>query len=123
MKPFCILLVVLFGCCAEVKADWTTADTARQTAYTLLTAADALTTMDIRNHDDLVEAAPIARTVLGANPQPGATAAYFGSMAVINYTIARMLKPQHRVLWQSFSIAVGAGYVANNVSLGLRFGF
>lgn len=103
--------------------DWSKTDTRWQLAYTAVAIADAFTTADIRNHDDIVEVAPLTRQVLGRNPEPLPTAAFFAGEIVGHYLISRALPPKYRRIWQATTVTVQGAVVANNIRIGLRFGF
>ena len=106
-----------------VPENWTTADTARQVAYTAILAMDAGQTADIQNHDDLVEKNPVINGMFGDNPTSGQTAAYFVGAGVAHYAVAAMLKPKYRRYWQTVTISINSAVVANNFNLGLSWGF
>ena len=109
---------------SDVKAEsWTRADTMLELSYVAVALADAMTTADIRNHDDIEEQGVLARAALGANPNPGPTAAYFAGAMAIHYSISRALPRDYRRVWQMVTVAVNGGIVANNISLGLKVGF
>ena len=118
-----IALTLFVGSHAKAADDWTKADTARQWVYTGVALADALTTADIRNHDDIEEATPLARWALGKNPEPLPTAVYFAASAGLNYAIARALPRKYRAAWQTSTIALNGYVVGRNIGLGLRVGF
>jgi hypothetical protein len=106
-----------------VPDNWTATDTKYQLAYTTIAILDAGTTADIKNHDDIEEANPVARYFLGRNPEKLETAVYFTTMAGLNYAVSAYLKPKHRRLWQRTTIVINGSIVANNYRIGLRWGF
>ena len=103
--------------------DWTKADTARQTAYSVLLGLDMLTTLDIKNHDDTHENGVITRQLLGRNPETLPTVTYFAAVGVLNYAVARNLPKEWRPTWQTISAVFAGGHVINNWRIGLRPAF
>jgi len=117
-----IVTILLLGLSECVTADdWTRADTTRQIVYTALLAADAATTIDIGNHPEVEESVSLTRHILGANPEPLETAAYFSVLGLANYAIARQLPAgKWRSGFQTLSAITSGQYVVNNWKLGLR---
>jgi hypothetical protein len=119
-----VAIVLVLALITDAKADaWTKTDTMFELSYAAVAIADAMTTADIRNHDTLEEDMPVARALLGRNPEPLPTAAYFAGTIAVHYAISRLLPKPARNLWQTSSIAFNANIVANNYQLGLRVGF
>jgi len=119
-----LLALLIFGA-SDVFAGgkWTRTNTALELSYIAVALADAASTADIRNHSDIVEAQPIARAIMGANPEPAAVAGYFTGAIVGHYLISRALPAKYRHFWQAGTVAVQAAFVANNAALGLSFSF
>jgi len=105
-------------CAAE---RWTASNTAMEVGYNVAAFIDMRTTMDIREHSDIEEVGPIASAVLGRNPEPLPTAAYFLTTSALHYGVSRSLPPGWREGWQMVTIGVEAGYALNNVRLGLKW--
>lgn len=103
--------------------DWTATDTHRQVAITAIHVLDAMQTAQIQNHDDIVEANPLTRAVLGENPGTAATWGYFAGVIVADYAIAAVLPKKYRRVYQYIDIAFNGATVANNLRLGLKFKF
>lgn len=101
---------------------WSKRDVALETTYQVLHWADAATTADIHNHDDVQEVGP-AGIFLGNNPEPMETFAFFAVTSAAHAAVTHVLPRKYRPYWQGVTIVVEGGYVANNVSLGLRWGF
>jgi len=123
-----VLLLILWAGSAEaelslVPDNWRPEDTRRQIAYTTIAIIDAGQTADIQRNDGIHEAVPAANAILGDQPSPGETAAYFAGAAVLNYAVSAMLPPKARTWWQWSTITVNGAIVANNYQLGLRWGF
>jgi len=119
-----LVWVVFFMWDGNVEAaDWTKLNTGMEVAYVAVAVADAFTTADIRHHDNLEEVQPVARALLGRNPEPVPTALYFAGTMAIHYGISRVLPRGAREVWQATTIVVNGSIVANNYQLGLRFGF
>lgn len=122
-----ILFIAMLGLslvprCTQA-SDWTTADTQRELAYVAISVIDMGQTMDIRNHDDIEEGVPFTRAILGRNPEPLPTAAYFAATTALHYGISRALPRGWREGWQSVTIVVNGAVVANNWAIGLRWGY
>lgn len=103
--------------------EWTKEDTKWQLVSTALQIIDAGQTADIRNHDDIHEAMPLTREVIGKNPSRTETALFFTGMIGLNYGIARMLPAPYRRYYQGARIMFNTGLIAHNYSIGLRWGF
>ncbi len=109
---------IMLGGCANNQ--WTRGDTYRHAALTGLMAADYLQTLQIaRNPDDYHECNPI----LGEHPSPEKVTAYFLSSYAIITAASYALPADVRPWLQYAVIGVEAGAVANNLSIGLTFGF
>lgn len=108
----------MIGGCAS-RTPWTASDSYRHLAFTGLMVADYLQTMEIaRNPDRYYERNPI----LGNHPSEGEVTAYFiGSYALVTAAAWALPEPYRDAL-QYVAIGVEAGAVANNFSIGLRFG-
>lgn len=102
---------------------WTDDNTALEIGYNVAAFIDMRTTMDIKNHDHIVEAAPVARALLGRNPEPLPTAAYFVGTSVLHYMVSRALPRGYREAWQAVTLTVEGGYAVNNMKLGLSWSF
>jgi hypothetical protein len=102
---------------------WSSGDTRREAIYFGIAVADAMTTADIRNHTDIEEVNPLAKALLGKNPDPLETAVYFIGTSAIHYAISNNLTPRYRRVWQRTTIVVGGLVVANNLRIGLSLGF
>ena len=131
---FAIVLTLFIG--GEAQADvfndkfrltpdstWETGNTVREFIYLGIAVADAATTADIQNHSDIVEVNPLAKAVMGENPKGAETAAYFMVTTALHYAVSVNLNPKYRKVWQNTTIVVGGLVVANNLRIGLRFGF
>ena len=124
MKPFlCWFFAVVLVLYLDSVQAWTQADTNRQLGISVLMLADAAQTMDIRNHSDLEEVAPVTKWILGRNPEPLETSVYFAASIGINYAIARTLPPRYRKVFQYVYIGFEGAIVANNHYIGLRVPF
>jgi len=78
---------------------WTKTDTALYMGYVGTLAYDAHTTSEIRHYPCLQESGPIAKQVLGLQPDAAATWQYMGTLAITNYFIARSLPSTWRKVW------------------------
>lgn len=106
-----------------VPDDWTKTNTKMELGYVAIATVDMFQTMDIKNHDDIHEANPIVRSVLGDNPERGQTAAYFAGAMAGHFLISRALPKGWREVFQTGTVIVQTGVVANNWALGLRVGW
>lgn len=113
-----ILSSFLVGGCAH-QDDWTRRDTVMQVGVTVVLVADAVTTSRIQYYPDVFEAGPVARKVLGLQPDTSDTYLYFGSLIVSNYLISRALPARWRPYWQGWNMAEHGYSVINNCRLGL----
>ena len=128
MGAMILLLVFL---CSQAKADehyGNFFDTQPKLEYAFDAAllADMLTTNDIRYRPatQFVEYNPL----LGSRPSAGTIAAYglavAGLHAAITYEMVSNDVPSAVITgWEAISIGVETGYVAHNLSVGLRFKF
>lgn len=119
-KCLALVAALLCGCASFQKPDdWTTADTGRQIAYFSTLAADAATTTRIADHPGLEEGSPIARSLLG--PQPDSTETYAAAvlLGLAHYWIGRRMKPNVRRVWQYVGITVHTQAVSQNCDNGL----
>lgn len=122
MKTLPVLALSL--CIATpVQADaWREEDTQRQLAATALMVIDWGQTLDISKQCGggyYYETNPL----LGTCPGRGDVNRHFAGSILLNYGIARVLPANYRKYWQHLTIAVEAGYVANNYSIGLKVDF
>ena len=115
-------VIVLLLMMVDTEArDWTKADTARQSIYTALLITDMLTTIDIKDNEEIQEVGVGTRYILGHNPEPLQTVGYFTVLGVANYYVARALPHgKFRTTWQVGSAIISGSYVVNNWKLGLR---
>ena len=111
---FVIALQFLSGCAA-----WTTTDTKYEIAFQAVNLADAYTTSRIRHTDDVFEAHPITRSLIGSQPAERDTALLFITYAVSHYIIARALPEKWRRFYQVSTTAYSASLVIANCDRGL----
>lgn len=110
-----IAAMLTWGCASK----WTAGDTYRHATFTGLMMADYLQTLEIsRNPDKYYERNPI----LGNHPSQGEVTAYFAGSYALVTGAAMVLPAPYRDALQYVAIGVEAGAVANNFSIGLRFG-
>ena len=113
MRLILILSSFLVGGCAH-QDDWTRRDTVMQAGVTVVLVADAVTTSRIQYHPYSFEDGPIARKVLGLQPDTSDTYLYFGTLIIGNYLISRALPAKWRPYWQGWEMAVHGYAVINN---------
>ena len=122
-------LVALHACgtpcpafAADSAPDYSTPAT--EWVYQGMAVADMLTTLDIKHCPALQETNPI----LGAHPTDGRVIGYFAITGLLHYAITRELvtgnMPRSLVqFWEGTGIALEAGMVGHNYSIGLRARF
>lgn len=108
---------------ADASDDWTKNNTRLELGYVTLAVADMMQTMDIQNHDNIQEANPVARALIGANPGTPETMAYFTGAIIGHYVVSKALPKGWREAWQTGTILVQGSVVANNWAIGLKIGF
>lgn len=94
---------------------WSKQDTERQAYAIMLLTADWVQTKNILQSDDFFEMNPlISRENVDI---------YFLSSIILHTAIAYLLPEKPRKYWQYFFIGLEAGYVKNNMSIGVEFKF
>jgi hypothetical protein len=118
------LAAVMAACMADAPAagGWTDENTALEVGYAVAATFDMLTTLDIKNHDDIEESGP-AKIFLGRNPETLPTVGYFVGTTVLHYAVSRALPRGYREAWQGLTLVIEGGYAANNIRLGLSWSF
>lgn len=132
------ILVVLLACCHSAHADEVDASQYGQPepkldavwkrqpkmewAFDAALVADALTTLDIKNHPGFTE----ANSILGKHPSDARIVGYTVAVAVIHMAITRQMvdggaPPKLIAAWEWLSTGVEVGCVGHNLSIGLRF--
>lgn len=120
----CALLIVLLLSCPAHADEWTRADTYREVAYLALHVADWGQTLYISDHPrEFHENNPI----LGSHPSRGEVNTYFIATGllhpVVSYGLKKYAPPGWSEAWQYVTIGIEVGAVANNLSIGIGFGF
>lgn len=118
-----ILVGTMVSCDKAQADDWTATNTALELGFAGLVVADYFQTVDIKNHDDIHEANPVARVLIGENPEPLQTAGYMAASVGIHWAISRALPKGWREAWQTGTVIVQAGVVGSNYHMGLGFQF
>jgi hypothetical protein len=109
--------MLLCGCAAR---NWTRPDTYRHAALKAAMTVDYLQTMRIaREPDKYHERNPI----LGKHPSELQVSAYFAAAYALTTLTAMALPPPYRGYFQYVVIGVEGAAIANNLSIGLGFGF
>jgi hypothetical protein len=118
LKLLCTYLVcvcTLFGC-----ASWSKTDLALEAGFLTLHGIDWTQTNDIaRNPDKWHENNPI----LGKHPSVSEVNLVMGAMAVIQPLVAHLLPTPYRRPWIIGTMIVKVACVANNLAIGLGWGF
>jgi len=112
-----VFLLFSSSCFAD---EWTAQDSNREYAYLALHTADWLQTRQISKHPERWEESNL---ILGKHPSTGKVDAYFAIAGLAHYEVAKLLPTEWRKAFQYLSIGVEAGYVAHNLSFGVRAKF
>jgi len=129
-----ILLVILLAflsiwtslllSCPAFAGEWTKADTAREVAYLALHVADWGQTLEIADHPEKWHE---NNPVLGDHPSRGQVNAYFIATGllhpVVSYGLRKYTPDGWVQAWQYVTIGIEVGATANNLKLGIGFGF
>lgn len=95
--------------------DWSTEDKQREAIFIATGAMDWLQTRNVaRNPDGWHETNPI----LGRHPSIGRVNNYFLGAMLVHVGIVHLLPAEYRPVFQTITIFIEAGYVANNYQLG-----
>jgi hypothetical protein len=118
-------LIVTLSLCVGLQAcahndPWTERDTMRQTAVTILLAADALQTSQIQFHPELEEVGT-ARHFIGAQPSTTDALLYFVTSSVVSAVIARALPAKWRPWYQGGMMVISAKAIIGNCQYGTVF--
>lgn len=119
MKLFLALMLFSNAVCA---AEWTRADTYRESAYMTLHTIDWLQTRSVAKAgwpDGRCESNP----VLGNKPSVQKLDAHFAITSIGHIWIAHLLPPDWRQAWQYLAIGDSGAAVLNNHFLGVRIKF
>ncbi len=118
MKPALLLMVLIVCGCAH-QDEWTKRDTYMQVGVTATMIADAITTSRIQYYDNVWESGPIAKHVLGLQPNTSDTYQYFASTIIASYLISRALPAKWRPYWQTWEMAIHVHAIDKNCGNGL----
>jgi hypothetical protein len=99
-------------------ADWSSADIARQTAYTIVHVADWAQTRYIATHPEQYRE---RNPLLSEHPSVGQVNHYFAATLVAHYAITHFLPPAYRPIWQYGTITMQTYVVLHNRSVGIKF--
>ena len=113
-----IAATILISGCAH-QDPWTERDTAMFAAVVGVVAADMYSTNNIRSAPHIEENGPIARQVLGSQPQSSETAAYGLGLLAVYYTVGRALPERWRPWWFGFNMVDHGSALINNCKLDL----
>lgn len=113
-----ILIWAFMGPHAQADS-WSEGDKWRQGAYTVLHMADWHQTHQISDSTSDTDVNPI----MGPSPSDGQIDRYFAGTLIIHYVIAHNLPRDWRKRFQYVTIAVEAGAVAHNWSVGYTIEF
>ena len=109
-----VLCFFISGC-----STWTPTDTKYEIAYQVVNLADAYTTTRIRHTDNVYEANPVTRHIIGEQPKESDVILLFITYGISHYMISRALPTPWRRFYQLGTIAYSASLVIENCRLGL----
>lgn len=113
-----LLLVALLAPAAARADEWRTRDTVAEAVCVAALLADYSTTLAVVHHPDRWHE---TNPLLGRHPSAAAASAYFGASIAAHALVSRLLPHPYRDVWQFVTLTVEAGYVASNISAGVRF--
>lgn len=127
-KEFVIWLLVLvlsisYLQSAHAADPWDPVDKALMTANVVTKVIDAYQTRQIRDHDNIVEADPIGRALMGRNPGDRDIVLYFGAMTALDWGIAHVLPSGWRKVYLGVRTVASIRVIHNNAELGLDWRF
>jgi hypothetical protein len=109
-----VLLLAVSGCAhlnvGRLREDlsWTQRDSYAEATWQLINVVDALQTAQISDTPGVVEANPITRSILGAEPSGTDTAIYFATLGASHFAISRLLPARWRPYWHRSTITIGS---------------
>lgn len=115
-----LVTLALAPCLAHAAGgDWTSADTARQAAFTAFAAIDWAQTRYIAQHGEFYETNP----ALGRHPSTSRVDAYFAATIAGHAAISYVLPPAWRHGWQYVWIGIEFDKTYHNHSIGIHLSF
>lgn len=114
-----IVVVALLLPVAVSADEWRSEDTYRELAFQTLWLADYRQTREIATNPSYYE----TNEILGRDPTLSEVDRYFAIGAAVHAVISSTLPRRYRSWWQYATIAVQAGYVGHNMSIGLSVDF
>ena len=117
MKLSILVLLILLSGCASLRPEQRNTEI----AYQALHIVDTLQTLDIKNHNDVVE----SNHILGYRPTDAKIISYMAAESVLHFAITTQLASHGAPLWLQrtwgmASIGLTARVVAVNFRLGLK---
>lgn len=97
-------------------SEWTREDTARQVAWSILTLADRLQTLDIARDPRCYEINPL----LGRHPSDGRINSYFAASLIAKALVSSWLPAPWRERWQGLGVSSSAYLIGHNDSVGRK---
>ncbi len=115
----CVLILAAFaGGCAH-SDPWTQRDTNMQILTTLVILGDGLSSIKIRETENVHEAGSIAHRFIGRQPTKQDLLIYHTSLSVLSFGVARMLPAKLRPWWQTIEMILHGSAIINNCDLNL----
>jgi hypothetical protein len=120
MRYVVIVLILVFPAVSSAFDPWSLEDVSRHVVFSQLKLIDCLQTLKIaRDQDRYYERNPI----LGEHPEQWQVAAFFISSYLVETAAVHAMPSSWRPWAQYLLIGVSGACVANNLSIGLGFGF
>jgi hypothetical protein len=126
---FFLIMFVLLACWADnANAEMTKDDIELEIAWQAVHVADTLTTLDIKNHDNIYE----LNVFMGEHPKDSRVYCYMLTSAIFHFCAVSLLPEKLEVFgfdlepkknFQRVSFGISGNFVANNLSIGLGFDF
>ena len=111
-------IVLLLSGCANIDP-WTKRDTLGQIAATIAIAGDGVSSIKIRETENVSEHGAIARRIMGPQPTKEDLLLYHTTLAVSSYFIARALPASWRPYFQTIEVGIHGYAWYNNCQLEL----
>lgn len=102
---------------------WDSLDKALMAANVVTRVIDAHQTRQIRDHDNVVEADPVGRPLMGRNPGDRDVALYFLGVTAVDLGIAHVLPSEWRKIYLGVRTVASIRVIRNNAELGLDWRF
>jgi hypothetical protein len=119
MKKLLLASLLAYSCSTQA-SDWSTQDTEREIAYSVLSTMDWAQTRYIASNP---ETQSEANRILGSHPSLNKVNAYFLLTNLLHLGVAYSLPKSYRVGFQYITIGMELNAVTANASLGIKMEF